>query len=331
MSAPSPIGDDVRRGLTASPKSLPPYLFYDAQGSALYERITDLPEYYPTRTERAILAAHADEMVAAVGEGDDDPEVLELGAGSASKTTLILSAALRRWGRCTYRPLDVSPTALAFAVASLRATLPAVRVLPVCGRHEEALGAVSRESPGRSRLALFIGSSIGNFDDRDAAQLLAGLGGVLGPRGALLLGTDLRKDPSRLIPAYDDAQGVTAAFNLNVLTRLNRELGADFDLARFRHVARWNDRASRVEMHLASVGAQEVTVRALGLTVAFADGETIHTESSVKYDLPRVDALFAAAGLARARSFTDPEELFAVHLARSSAAGLAPIIPSPQV
>jgi L-histidine N-alpha-methyltransferase len=270
-------------------------------------------------------------MVAAVGEGDDDPEVLELGAGSASKTTLILLEALRRWGRCTYRPLDVSPTALAFAVASLRGDAPGGAGAALCGRHEEALGAVSRESPGRSRLALFIGSSIGNFDDRDAAQLLAGLGGVLGPRGALLLGTDLRKDPSRLIPAYDDAQGVTAAFNLNVLTRLNRELGADFDLARFRHVARWNDRASRMEMHLASVGAQEVTVRALGLTVGFADGETIHTESSVKYDLPRVDALFAAAGLARARTFTDPEELFAVHLARSSAAGLAPIIPSPQV
>lgn len=330
MSAPSSIADDVRRGLTASPKSLPPYLFYDAAGSALYERITDLPEYYPTRTERAILAAHAEEIVGALGV-DEDPEVLELGAGSASKTTLILSAALRRWGRCTYRPLDVSPTALDLAVEGLRAALPAVRVLPVCGRHEDALGAVARESPGRSRLALFIGSSIGNFDDVEATRLLAALGGVLGPRGALLLGTDLRKDPSRLIPAYDDAQGVTAAFNQNVLARLNRELGADFDLARFRHVARWNDRGSRVEMHLASVGAQAVTVRALGLTVRFADGETIHTESSVKYDLSRVDRLFAAAGLARARTFTDPEELFAVHLARSSRGGVPPMIPMPQV
>lgn len=330
MSAASPIADDVRAGLAASPKTLPPYLFYDAAGSALYERITDLPEYYPTRTERAILAAHADDIVAAMGDGDD-PEVLELGAGSASKTTLILAAALRRWGRCTYRPLDVSPTALALAAESLRATLPAVRVMPVCGRHEEALAAVARESPGRSRLALFIGSSIGNFDDGDAARLLTSLGGALGPRGALLLGTDLRKDPSRLIPAYDDAQGVTAAFNLNVLTRLNRELGADFDLARFRHVARWNERASRVEMHLASVGAQTVSVRALGLTVAFADGETIHTESSVKYDLPRVDALLSAAGLVRVRTFTDPENLFAVHLARSSSSGAAPMIPGPQV
>ena len=330
MSAPSTIADDVRRGLTAMPKSLPPYLFYDAAGSALYERITELPEYYPTRTERAILAAHADDLVASVGDGDD-PEVLELGAGSASKTTLILSAVLRRWGRCTYRPLDVSPTALDGAVESLRATLPAVRVLPVCGRHEEVLGAVARESPGRSRLAMFIGSSIGNFDDPEAARLLASLGGVLGPRGALLLGTDLRKSPSRLIPAYDDAQGVTAAFNLNVLTRLNRELGADFDLARFRHVARWNDRASRVEMHLESVGAQAVTVRDLGITVGFADGETIHTESSVKYDLPRVDALFTAAGLTRVRTVTDPEERFAVHLARSSPGEVLPMIPTPQV
>ncbi len=330
MSAPSTIADDVRRGLTAMPKSLPPYLFYDAAGSALYERITELPEYYPTRTERAILAAHADDLVASLGDGDD-PEVLELGAGSASKTTLILSAVLRRWGRCTYRPLDVSPTALDGAVESLRATLPAVRVLPVCGRHEEVLGAVARESPGRSRLAMFIGSSIGNFDDPEAARLLASLGGVLGPRGALLLGTDLRKSPSRLIPAYDDAQGVTAAFNLNVLTRLNRELGADFDLARFRHVARWNDRASRVEMHLESVGAQAVTVRDLGITVGFADGETIHTESSVKYDLPRVDALFTAAGLTRVRTVTDPEERFAVHLARSSRDGVLPMIPTPQV
>ncbi|MFO0623983.1 MAG: L-histidine N(alpha)-methyltransferase [Polyangiales bacterium] len=234
-------------------------------------------------------------------------------------------------GKTLHLPPAGSRAALTFAEEGLRAALPAVHVRSVCGRHEEALAVVAREAPDRARLALFIGSSIGNFDDGEAARLLAGLRGVLGARGALLLGTDLRKDPSRLIPAYDDAQGVTAAFNKNVLTRLNRELGADFDLARFRHVARWNDRASRVEMHLASVGAQVVTLRALGRAVDFADGETIHTESSVKYDLPRVDALLAAAGLARVRTFSDPEGLFAVHLARSSRAGDPPIIPSPQV
>lgn len=315
MSVGASIAEDVRRGLTATPKSLPPYLFYDAMGSALYERITELPEYYPTRTERAILAAHADEIVGAMG--GDAPEVLELGAGSAAKTTLILRAALRRYGRCVYRPLDVSETALALASDALRRELPELELRPVLGRHEDALAAVVRDAP-RQRLAMFIGSSIGNFEDPEAVALLSRLRAVLGPGGALLLGTDLRKSPSRLIPAYDDAQGVTAAFNKNVLARINRELGARFDLGRFRHAARWNDRLSRVEMHLVSDGAQSVPIDALGIEVGFADGESVHTESSVKYDLPRVDGLLGASGLARELSFTDPEGLFAVHLAREA-------------
>lgn len=313
------IADDVRRGLSDSPKKLLPYLFYDTEGSTLYERITELPEYYPTRTERAILRACADEVVAAVDAGGGEaPQVVELGAGSASKTTWVLRAVLKRYGRCEFLPLDVSATALEFARSILEQEVPGVVVHPVLGRHEDAMAEVMREHPDHQRLVLFIGSSIGNFDDPAAVRLLTHARACLGPGGALLLGTDLRKDVGRMVAAYDDAQGVTAAFNKNVLARINRELGGHFDLDRFRHVALWNESRSRIEMHLESLVAQSVAIDALEMTVDFAAGERIHTESSVKYDLPRVDALFEAAGLARAKTFTDPEGLFGVHLARAS-------------
>lgn len=311
------IADDVREGLSARPRRLPPYLFYDAEGSTLYEKITELPEYYPTRTERAILRAHAAEMIARVDPGDElAPQVIELGAGSASKTTVVLREVMRRYGRCEFVPLDVSATALQFAREMIEREVPGVSVHPVLGRHHGAMREVTRRWPERRRLVLFIGSSIGNFDDEPAVALLSGARECLGPGGALLLGTDLRKDPARMIAAYDDAQGVTAAFNKNVLARINRELGARFDLDQFRHLARWNERLSRIEMHLESLAAQSVRIDSLGITVDFAAGETIHTESSVKYDLPRVDALLGAAGMTRELTFSDPEGLFGVHLAR---------------
>ena len=311
----SPIAEDVVRGLTAAQKSLPPYLFYDAEGSRLYEQITELPEYYPTRTERAILERHATDMVERAARGTNaDLRVVELGAGTASKTGLVLSAVVERQGRCLYVPIDVSATALDEAKLRLARELPAVDVRPFVGRHEDAFETI--RSLGPRRLVLFIGSSIGNFSDDDAHALLSGVSRGLSGGGVLLLGTDLRKSPARMVPAYDDAEGVTAAFNKNVLARINRELGGAFALESFRHVALWNEAASAIEMHLESVVEQDVCIADLGLVVHFRKGERIHTESSAKYDLPRVDAMLAKAGFVREHTYTDDENLFAVHLAR---------------
>jgi len=314
------VAADVRAGLTARPRRLPSYLFYDAHGSSLYERITELPEYYPTRTERAILARYAPEFVTAAAEGSTQPlHVVELGAGSASKSLLLLDAVIARQGHCVYLPVDVSASALDMARTRIEATMPEVTVRPFVGQYADAFGAIRDLGP--RRLVMFIGSSIGNYDDLEAVGLLRAIRGSLLPGGALLLGTDLRKDPARLVAAYDDAQGVTAAFNLNVLTRLNRELDAHFDLTQFRHVALWNEAASRMEMHLESRVDQRVVIEALDLSVDLAAGERIHTESSVKYDLPHVDRLLSAAGFGRVLTRTDDGGLFAVHLARAHAQG----------
>lgn len=316
MERDASLAEEVRRGLSAPRKSLPPHLFYDEEGSRLYELITELEEYYPTRTERAILERHAREIVALASSGTSLPlHVVELGAGSAQKTRLVLAAAIAAHGAALYLPVDVSPSALASAKARLEAELPEIRVLPFVGRHEQAVEAIARLGP--RRLVLFIGSSIGNFEDEDAVKLLRAVRRGLEPGDALLLGTDLKKSPKRLVPAYDDARGVTAAFNKNVLRRINRELDADFQLERFRHVALWNEVASRVEMHLESRMEQEVCIDGLGMTVRFAEGERIHTESSIKYDTPRVDTLLQRSGFAREKTFSDDASLFSVHLARA--------------
>jgi L-histidine Nalpha-methyltransferase len=310
------MADDVRRGLTASPKSLPPYLFYDDVGSALYERITTLPEYYLTRAEHAIFGDHSTEIVArAKGSASRPLGVVELGAGSAYKTETLLRAVMERQRRCTYVPIDVSGAAIEEANERLRAALPAVVVRPLVMTHQQSLPFLAEL--GAPQLVLFIGSSVGNFEDAEAASLLRGLRGALGPDTLLLLGTDLRKSPDRLLPAYDDAAGVTAAFNKNILARINRELGGHFDLQRFRHVARWNDAASRMEMHLESTASQEVAVDGLALRVRFEAGETIHTESSIKYDLPRVQRLLGAGGFTLETTFYDDARSFGVHLART--------------
>jgi dimethylhistidine N-methyltransferase len=319
------IANDVLSGLTATPKTLPPYLFYDARGSELYENITELPEYYLTRTERAIFERHAAEMVQLTAEqsGGLPLRVIELGAGSAKKTELVLRAVLQRQGECTYIPIDVSRSALAHAERNLATALPAVRVRAIAASHQQALPQLrSIEAP---QLVLFIGSSIGNLQDDAASALLWQLRCALGVNAWLLLGTDLRKDPSELLAAYDDSQGVTAAFNENLLTRINRELGGHFDLSTFQHVARWNERESRIEMHLRSNVAQRVMIDALGVELRFARGETIHTECSIKYDLPRVDRVLAAGGWRRRSTFTDPASRFAVHLASSDAGPLHPL------
>ena len=310
------LAAEVRAGLLRTPKQLPPWLFYDAEGSRLFEQITHLPEYYLTRTEAGLLERNAGEMVAAALEiSGPGPAVVELGAGSAVKTELLLSALVLREGRARYLPIDVSAAALEEAAARLRQDLPLVTVEPLLGRYGPALAQARAAAP--SLWALFLGSSIGNCDDAQAVALLAELRAGLPPAAPLLLGADRAKSPALLVPAYDDAQGVTAAFNKNLLVRLNRELGADFAPALFRHVALWNEAAGAIEMHLESLVPQRVRLRALGLEVEFAAGERPHTESSNKYDDGRLDRIFAAAGWDRVRDWLDPEGWFGLHLLRA--------------
>jgi L-histidine N-alpha-methyltransferase len=300
----------AREGLLRADKRLPAWLLYDARGSAFFEQITELPEYYPTRTERAILTAHAAEMIDAAGP---PVAVAELGAGTASKTSLLLAALLQRQQDAVYVPIDVSPSALALAKAAL-ARFRRLSVHPVVGRYPEDL-AVLDAIPGR-RLLLFLGSNLGNYDPEPAAALLSAVRARLRPGDAFLIGTDLRKSGRILVPAYDDSAGVTARFNKNVLARLNGDLDGDFDLQAFRHVVRWNAAESRVELYLESQRAQQVRLRALGAVVRFAAGERIHTESSYKFTRQGVRALVAAAGFRWERSWEDERRWFAVHLVR---------------
>jgi dimethylhistidine N-methyltransferase len=310
------LAEAVRRGLTSSPKRLPPFLFYDERGSRLFDRITELPEYYLTRAELSIFEGAGDAIVDAAARLAEAPlAVLELGAGTASKTQVLLRALARRQGRTRFVPADVSPAALDDARGRLAREEPELDVQPRLGTHGEALAAARAWSD--PLLVLFIGSSIGNYEDEDAIELLTGIRAVLGAKGSLLLGTDLKKSLDVLLPAYDDAQGITADFNKNVLARINRELGGRFDLECFRHVALWNEASSCIEMHLESTRAQRVPIEALGLEVAFTAGERIHTESSHKYDDARVERLLEAAGLVRCAAFRDEQRRFAVHLARA--------------
>ena len=268
----------VRTGLSTSPRRLPPWLFYDEAGSVLFERITELPEYYLTRTERSILAAHASEMIARAA-GGRQLRIVELGAGSADKTRLLLKAAVAAQGSVLYEPVDVSATALEAARERIEREIPEVTVAPQVMDYVHGLDLDS-EGPDERRLVLYIGSSIGNFEPEDAVRLLTRIREALRPGDSLLLGVDLVKDVSTLLAAYDDQAGVTANFNLNLMARLNRELGANFNLRAFRHKAIWDEVHSRMEMYLESLSAQKVNIRVLGMKVDFAPGERIHTENS---------------------------------------------------
>jgi len=304
---------DARAGLTASPKTLPAKYFYDELGSALFEAICLLPEYYLTRAEDEILKQHAGEIVKSVGGTFD---IVELGSGSALKTRHIIAAALANQPTLTYRPIDISTTALEASAESLSREFPALKVSGVAADYFEGLKRISRESDGR-RLALFLGSNVGNFEPHVAIAVLRELRGVLAPGDALLLGADLRKDRSVLEAAYDDPLGVTASFNLNVLARINRELGGEFDLDQFDHLARYDEPNGRMEMHLVSRQAQTVRVNALELEVKFAEGETIHTESSYKYDKPTLRALAAGGGFDLVHTWTDSAKRFSSSLLRA--------------
>jgi L-histidine N-alpha-methyltransferase len=308
----SEIVGDVFEGLTKTPKSLPPRLFYDAAGSALFEEITRLPEYYLTRTESGLLQQYSAEIAERVGP---NVSVIELGAGTAAKTGTIIKALSARQLRVDYYPVDISSSALQVAVESLNGSYPRVRVHPVATNYVADSGFLTSVS-GR-KLVLYLGSSIGNFEPEEAMDLLRRMRAHMHEGDYLLLGTDLVKDTSVLLPAYDDAQGVTARFNKNILGRINRELGGNFDLALFRHVALWNPERSRIEMHLESTLDQTVKVKLIGLEVLFRQDERIHTENSYKYTVPGVRNTLLQAGFEIESTWTDSNNWFGTHLARA--------------
>jgi L-histidine Nalpha-methyltransferase len=314
--ASSPIAVEVMTGLSERPKTLSPWLFYDEAGSQLFEEITELPEYYVTRTEKQILAEHAEEIITTAASGRY-LSITELGAGTATKTGLLLEAAVARQGSVTYYPIDVSETALEQAWTRLEAQLPKVTVEPIVADYTEGMRQNKADAVAgdERRLVLYIGSSIGNFSPADAVDVLRGVRTQLLPGDCLLLGTDMVKDTEMLLHAYDDAAGVTAKFNMNVLRRINRELEGNFDPQLFRHRARWNEQHARIEMHLESVVAQRVTLRALEMDVRFNRGETIHTENSYKFTDQRVLALLARAGFKLRRQWSDEQKWFTVYLA----------------
>ncbi len=312
----SPVGDAVSLGLSAERKELPSWLLYDAAGSALFDQITLLPEYYLTRAEAEILECQGDELVALAAAGGHSLSFAELGAGRAIKTEALLRAAVRAQGSCVYLACDISEIPLRHAQQRLRSQVPGAEVRLVVGTHADAGPAIA--ALGNRQFLLWIGSSIGNYSDPDAALLLAEMRRSLRGDAVLVFGTDLVKDPATMQRAYDDARGVTAAFSKNLLVRLNRELAACFDVAAFRHVAEWNAQESNVEVYLESTRAQRVWVGTLGRQFSFARGERIHTETCAKYDARRVDRILAAAGFARAATFLDSERQFGVHLARVS-------------
>ena len=306
-AAEAALRRDVRNGLDAEPKSLPPKWFYDSVGSDLFDQITRLPEYYPTRAEAQILRTRAGEIAAASGADT----LVELGSGTSEKTRMLLDALRDRGSLRRFVPFDVDATVLRAAGAAIEQEYPGIEIDAVCGDFEEHLGKIP--DAGR-RLVAFLGSTIGNLTPGPRVDFLASVADLLQPGDALLLGTDLVKDTDRLVRAYDDSAGVTARFNRNVLAVVNRELGADFDVDSFEHVARWNDAEERIEMWLRSTRAQQVHIAGLDLDVDYADGEEMLTEVSCKFRRDGVDSELAAAGLRRTHWWTDDAGDFGLSL-----------------
>lgn len=303
------LRDDVARGLTSSPKRLPPKWFYDARGSELFERITELSEYYPTRTERALLEAHAD----AIADVANAQTLVELGSGSSEKTRLLLRALGVRGTLERYVPQDVSESALREATGRIAREFPDLRVHGVVGDFTESLHHLPR---GGRRMIAFLGGTLGNLVPDERREFLSGVADVLEEGEHLLLGVALVTDPAVMVPAYDDADGVTAQFDLNVLSVLNKQLGADFDLDRFRHVALWNPDDEWIEMRLEATCAMSVHVADLGLTAAFAAGEQLCTEISAKFRPSGIQRELVAAGFDDIRMWSDDAERFALVCAR---------------
>ncbi|MFI5509734.1 L-histidine N(alpha)-methyltransferase [Mycobacterium sp. NPDC051804] len=307
-SAGEALRRDVRDGLTQIPKSLPPKWFYDSVGSNLFDQITRLPEYYPTRTEAQILRERSAEIAAASGADT----LVELGSGTSEKTRMLLDALRDNGSLRRFIPFDVDASVLNAAGSAIEKEYPGIEIDAVCGDFEEHLGKIPHV--GR-RLFVFLGSTIGNLTPGPRAGFLAALAETLQPGDSLLLGTDLVKDADRLVRAYDDSAGVTAQFNRNVLAVVNRELDADFDLDAFEHVAKWNTDEERIEMWLRANDAQRVQVKALDLAIDFADGEEMLTEVSCKFRPDGVAAELAASGLRRTHWWTDAAGDFGLSLA----------------
>ncbi len=312
LVAVPPYVDEVMNGLMARRKTLPCKLFYDDRGSALFEEITRLPEYYLTRIELEILRDRGKEIALAAGS---PVSIVELGAGTATKTGTLVRAFARRQMRVKYFPVDISPAALAEAKKRIRDECPGVVIRPVIADFSNGFGFL-QNIPGR-KIVLYLGSSIGNFDWHAATAMLRKVRDRLNSGDALLLGTDMVKSPEILVPAYNDAQGVTAEFDKNILVRLNREFDADFDLDSFRHVAEWNPLRSRMEIYLESTRAQAVTLRTRGLIVKFAAGERIHTENSYKYTEQMVETMLCVSGFKLEKTWYDRRRWFGLHLARA--------------
>lgn len=304
------LADDVLDGLTRPFKELPPKHFYDARGAELFDRICELPEYYPTRTERSILQAAAKQLAAKTGAA----ELVELGSGTAAKTRVLLDALHNAGTLRLYIPVDVTERMVRDCAEELTSEYPGLRVHGVIGDFERHLDRVPE--PTGPRLVVFLGGTIGNFPPGSRRRFLRDISRLLGPEDHLLMGTDLVKDPQVLTQAYDDAQGVTAEFNRNLLRVLNRELQADFDPDDFDHVALFNREHEWIEMRLRARREHTTTVRDLDLSVHFEQGEEMRTEISAKFTRNRVEADLAAAGLELVSWLTDPEELFALTLSR---------------
>jgi L-histidine Nalpha-methyltransferase len=302
---------DVRSGLTAAHKFLPPVWFYDDEGSRLFDEITRLPEYYPTRAEAEILQRRASE-IAEVARPDT---LVELGSGTSEKTRVLLDALVAQGSLRTFVPFDVSEQIMVEASESISTQWPSIEVRPIAGDFHRHLGEIPQ---GGRRLIAFLGGTIGNLMPEERRRFLSGLAATCGPDDRLLLGTDLVKDPARLVAAYDDSQGVTSAFNLNVLKVLNHELDGDFDLDHFEHRAVWNDEDQWIEMRLRSKRDQRVYLKAIDLDLSFAEGEEIRTEISSKFTPDRVRRDLLAGGFRSERAWTDQAGDFMLTLARRS-------------
>lgn len=304
------LAEDVRRGLSTKPKRFLPKYFYDQLGSQLFEAICLLPEYYLTRAENEILERYSDEIVASV---KGDTTLIEMGSGSASKTRLIIEALLRKQNDLLFIPVDISASALDSSSRILLQSYPQLKVEAYAADYFAGLAELSKKQRPRT-LALFLGSNISNFDPAEALKFLRALRQVLREGDALLLGADLKKDKKVLEAAYNDALGVTAAFNLNVMARINRELGGDFDLRSFQHHAFYNEEVGRVEIYIESLREQTVTISQLEMEVQFSEGEQIHTENSYKYGLSDITELASQTGFTRAHTWVDHEQQFSSNL-----------------
>lgn len=301
--ANSSLVEDVRRGLSEHPRTLPPKWLYDDRGSELFDEITRLPEYYPFHAERSILEEHADAIVTASGA----TTLVELGSGTSEKTRLLLDAFTAAGQLTRFAPVDVSEQTLRDAADLIANRYPGVQVAAIVGDFTLHLAHLPK---GGRRMIAFLGGTIGNLYLEERRAFLGALADMLDPGDSLLVGTDLVKSPDRLIAAYNDPQGVTDEFIRNSLVVLNRELGADFDLDAFAHRASYDDHAGRIDMHLVSRRAQTVRIPGAGLEVRFAARETIHTEVSYKYDAAEIEALAREAGLAIDQAWQDPERRF---------------------